>query len=106
MNNEIEQVISKIQKVLKGKYIDFKGVYFYGSRVKDNYNNDSDYDLVIAFDREIDWKFKYEIRDIIYDIELKSELMIDAKIYDIKEILNPVTPFRKIVKEEGIFYAG
>lgn len=102
----VEDIIRELNSVLSDKYSDFKGIYFFGSRRKNNFKTDSDYDMVFSFDREIDWKLRKEIIKVVYDIELKYDIFIDAKVYNIKDILEPVTPFRQAVLNEGIFYAG
>jgi|WetSurMetagenome_2_1015567.scaffolds.fasta_scaffold07190_8 predicted nucleotidyltransferase len=88
------------------KYPDFKGVYFIGSRAKNKFNESSDYDLVFVFDRKINSYFKDEIRSLIYSFDLKYNIVIDSKIYNFKDILDPITPFRNNVRKEGIYYAG
>lgn len=104
-DQNFKKLIDDISKALKQKYSDFKGVYFYGSRVRGDFNEDSDYDVVFVFDRDkIDWRFKYDVRDIIYDYELKYEFFLDNRIYTCKDIENPSTIFRFNVKREGIFY--
>ncbi|MBI5326626.1 MAG: nucleotidyltransferase domain-containing protein [Ignavibacteriae bacterium] len=105
MDKKFESVINDIQNTFKKKYKEFKGIYLFGSRINGNYNEYSDYDFVVVFDRKIDWRFRYEVRDFIYDIELKNDLLLDAKIYNINDILEPITPFRNTIKEQGIFYA-
>ena len=97
---EIEQIISELNIRLTERYNDFHGIYFFGSRTKDTYN------MVFVFDRKINWRFRKEIIKIVYDIELKYDIFIDAKVYNNKEISEPITPFRQAVINEGIFYAG
>ena len=97
--------IEEIRNELKGKYPDFRGIYLFGSRARGDFNEDSDYDILLAFDRKIDSKFEEKIiRDICkYDVEYN--VFLDTQIYDLNDILNPITPFRNNVKEEGIYYA-
>ena|SRR5690606_247074 len=104
MKKNFEQFINTVGKILKEKYSDFKGIYLYGSRARGDFNKDSDYDVVYLFDREIDWRFEYEVKDIIYDYELKYEIFLDNKIYNYKDIQEPSTPFRINVKRDGVFY--
>lgn len=106
MDKKFKELINELSKILKKKYPDFKGIYFYGSRAKGSFSEDSDYDVVYVFDREIDWRFEYEVKDIIYDYELKYEFFLDNRIYNYKDIQNPSTPFRFNVKSEGIFYGA
>jgi predicted nucleotidyltransferase len=100
----IPKIIKEISDNLKNKYSDFRGMYLFGSRAKGTYNADSDLDLLLIFDKEIDWRFKQEIYDFIYDYDLKYDTIIDTKIYSHSDIINPITPFRDIIKKEGIFY--
>ena len=100
----IDILITELKEELQTKYKDFKGIFFFGSRSKDNFSDDSDLDLVLTFERNIDRDFKNEIRDFVYDYALKYDVLIDSHIYNLTDILNPITPFRGIVKTEGIFY--
>jgi predicted nucleotidyltransferase len=106
MDKKFNNLINELSKILKEKYPDFKGIYFYGSRARGDFTKDSDYDVMYVFDREIDWRFEYEVKDIIYDYELKYEFFLDNKIYSYKDMQNPSTPFRLNVKSEGIFYGA
>lgn len=104
MEKKFKDLLDELSRVLKKKYPEFRGIYLYGSQVKGTFNEESDYDVVYVFDREIDWRFEYEVKDIIYDLELKYELFLDNRIYNHKDIQDPSTPFRLNVKTEGIFY--
>jgi uncharacterized protein len=104
VNKKFKKLIDEIGSILKEKYPEFKGIYFFGSRARGKSKTDSDYDVIYVFDREIDWRFEYEVKDIIYDCELKYELFLDNKIYNYRDIQEPSTPFRTNVKSEGIFY--
>jgi len=106
MKVDVEELIKELNLELKNKYSSFKGIYFFGSRLKGNYNSDSDYDMVLAFDCDIDWRFRKEIIKVVYNIELRFDIFIDVKAYNIKDIKEPNTPFRQTVLEEGVFYAG
>jgi predicted nucleotidyltransferase len=100
----LDILINEIKNELVKKYNDFSGIYLFGSRVKGTHSNDSDLDIAITFSRSIDKKFKDEIRDLIYEYDLKYDLVIDTHIYNLQDILFPKTPFRYNVKNEGIFY--
>ncbi len=105
-NKKIENIIKQISSMLKSKYSDFNGVYFYGSRARGDYITDSDYDLIFIFQREITWKFKEEVRHLIYEYEDKYDIFIDAKVISSREIDLNRMPFIQNVKKEGIFYGA
>jgi len=101
---DINNLIDELNKELKSKYPDYKGIYLHGSRLNGTANEDSDYDMVFVFDRDVDWKFKKEISDILYEIELKYEILIDARIYSYNEVETPATFFKETVRQEGRFF--
>ena len=97
-------MIKELLKILKEKFPDFKGLYFFGSRARGDNNADSDYDFLFVFDRHIDWKFKSRVRDIICEYMIKNEVLIDSIISSKNEIDDPSTPLELNVMKEGIFY--
>jgi predicted nucleotidyltransferase len=99
------KVVQELSTKLKNKYLDLKGIYFFGSWFRGDYYKDSGYDIAIVFNRKIDWKFEDEITSIIYDLELKYNLLLDHYIFNYLDILNPITPLRDNIKNEGIYYA-
>ena len=101
---DFEKIIKQINKLLSQKYKGFKGSYFFGSRAKGSHSSDSDYDVVLTFEKELHWKEKKTIYGIINDFEIENDIIIDVHIYKLKDILEPVTPFRYNVKNEGVFY--
>ena len=102
--NSINALITELNNDLKNKYPDFKGTYFHGPRLNGKPAEDSDYDFVFIFDRNIDWKFRQEVLEIIYDFELKYEILIDARIYRADEIIKPTSLFKETVKQHGKYY--
>lgn len=97
-------LIAELNAELKNKYHDYKGIYFHGSRLNGKPAEDSDYDFVFVFEKDIDWKFKNEVLNIIYDFELKYDILIDARIYNAKEIIKPTSLFKETIKQHGKFY--
>ena len=100
----VNQIIQELIAELKSKYSDFKGIYFFGSRARGKYYEDSDIDIALVFDRVIDWKFKKEIRSIVHFYDIKYDVFIDDHIYNYRDILEPITPFRFNVLNEGVYY--
>jgi predicted nucleotidyltransferase len=100
----IDQIISEISRELKSKYDDFRGIYLFGSYSRNEQHKDSDIDIAILFDREIDREFKDEIIGTIYEFEVKNDLIIDSFMFNFTDILNPITPLRLNIKNEGVFY--
>ncbi len=101
----INKIINSINNELKKNFIDYRGVYFIGSRSRGDNQEFSDYDMVFIFSKKLDWRKKDMVRDVVYRKELEYEIVIDGKYYAQEEIENYLTPFRETVLKEGQFYA-
>ncbi len=99
-------IIEEVRNSLKEFGIALKGIYLFGSRAKNYQDAESDYDIAVILKTPVNQVTKDEIRSVIYDIMLKYDVVIDSHIYAEPDIINPATPFRNIIKSEGIFYAG
>ena len=60
----------------------------------------------MLFSKEPGWKKENEVLDIIYEMELKYDILIDGKVYHDAEIKKQNTPFRVNVMREGTFYGA
>jgi uncharacterized protein len=103
-DNNTNKIIQELLVELKEKYSDFRGIYLFGSRARGDYNKDSDYDLAIIFDRKIDTKLKREISRIIACLMVKYQIIVDNPVMDMNDLIEPITPLRENIKNEGIFY--
>lgn len=102
--------INELNNQLSRKFKDFKGLYYYGSRIKGTNKKNSDYDIVLLF-RNIDYEKELQIAGIISFIEYKFNIFIDYKTLTvmgtksadyIKKNINPVFIHEAI--DNGIFY--
>ena len=107
MPNSIENIISEFTKKVKEILGDrVKKIILYGSYVRGDYKKDSDIDIMILTDlnfEEIE-KYRDEISDIAFDIELESGIVISPVIKNIdryNERVN-IVPFFKNVQKEGV----
>jgi predicted nucleotidyltransferase len=76
----ISEIIQELNRRIKERYSDFKGLYLYGSRVRGDFNKDSDIDVVAVFgslDREKD----FELSGIVADLMYKYGVCIDLHSY-------------------------
>ena len=101
---DFEKIIQELNVQLSQKYNDFVGITFFGSRNRDDFSAESDFDIVVLFSNQPHWQKENEILDIIYEAELKYDIIIDAKVYHDEEIKMQNTPFRVTVLREGSFY--
>ena len=102
---DISKIITELNLELKQHYPNYKGLYLYGSRIKNDAAEGSDLDLVFVFDGGVDLKLEETIWEIVYNYDLKYDVVIDAKVYELQDIKNPITPFRETVRDKGRYYA-
>jgi len=101
---DIGTLIKGINTSLKDTFHDYRGVYFFGSRLRGENQDFSDYDMVFVFQTQPGWRKKDRIRTIVYQKELEYNIVIDGKYYAQHDIENYQTPFLETVYKEGAFY--
>ena len=80
-------------------------IILYGSRARNDYENDSDWDFLILLKEKSDIRKVEAIRDLLYDIELETGEIINTIIRDVNEwnsTLYKSTSFYKNVIKDAI----
>jgi len=99
-----DPIVREFMKALAPFVQHIKGMYLFGSRSRDDWRPDSDYDILIVFDkkdREIINKLYYSVIDIL----IETGKLISLKIFTYSEfnrLKSIPTPFIKNVIVEGI----
>ena len=106
MSEKDNKLLAEISHRLRKGGFNIIGLYLFGSRANNTFNEDSDYDIAIILDEKIDWKVKDKVREVVYDIMLGNDIVIDSHIYSKEEINLSITPLRESIKSTGIFYAS
>lgn len=80
-------------------------IILYGSRARGDAEPDSDWDLLILVDGEVDQKRDRRLGDELYEIELDQDVILSPMIYD-RHLWNSdiyqVSPYRETVMLEGV----
>ena len=103
IDNIINNFTNKVRELLGDRV---KKIILYGSYARGDYKQSSDIDIMILTDlnfEEIE-KYRDEISDIAFDIELESGIVISPVIKNIdryNERVN-IVPFFKNVQKEGV----
>jgi len=79
-------------------------IILFGSRAGEAQSEDSDFDYLVIFKDDYDWKLKKSVQDLIYDIDLKYEIVTDIKTISEKELTTykGSQPFIQSALAEGI----
>lgn len=92
---ELKQRLSKTVNVLELK--------IYGSRIRDDYTEDSDLDIYILVP-STDSAVKQHIRDIVWEVSYKHEIMISSLIVAADDLNTALrsAPIMKTIEESGL----
>jgi len=82
-------ILKELKQSLKHHFTDYiKDVILFGSRADETSQEDSDYDILIVLNHDYDWQFGDRVSGIIYDIELKYDIIIDDFLISADELKN------------------
>lgn len=104
MSSKNKKIVLAIHNLLKKKFSDYTGLYFYGSRSGKIFTSESDFDIVVTFKNKVDWKKENEVWGEIALFELENNIFTDIKIYQYSELNRQNTPYRENVIKTGMFY--
>ena len=96
-------ILEQVKRIVIEKEPSAK-IYLYGSRVRGNSKNDSDWDLLILVNKEkITYEIEKNLTDSLYDLEFDSGEVISPMIYSEQEWNSKfsITPFYHNVMTEG-----
>ncbi len=87
MKKTKKNILNELKKMLQkhlGKNIE--KVILFGSQAANTSSEYSDYDILIILRTGYDWHTKNEIFSLCYEIDLKYDILIDAKIISLAEL--------------------
>ena len=101
-NYNEQQGVHGIISEITQKYPLVKKIILYGSKARGDFSEASDIDLLFITEIELSRSLKNQLIDIIYNYELKNDIVISAIIMSESIFNNQVSTFLRKVKREGI----
>ena len=104
MNQKIKNIRQRIRHSINS--IDSQAdVILYGSRARGDEHEDSDWDILILTDYNVDLKTERKFRHKLYDLELETGESFSLFVYSKNDwqTKQRITPFYKNVTQEGIW---
>ena len=83
-----------------------KDVILFGSQAKGTASEKSDYDILIILNDTYDWKYRDQMTDVIYDMELKYDILFDKHLltlHEIKHGIKGAEPIYQNAIKQGIY---
>jgi predicted nucleotidyltransferase len=106
MNEEnIKRAIAQLKKVLMRRYGSEIELYLFGSVARNDYEPDSDIDILVLLPGAVDTSLKEEVIGLAYDVELQNSvvfgIVVRSREYWESEKA-AVTPFRQNLQREAL----
>ena len=104
LKEDIASLVAPIKDYLLKTYNDkIKEILLYGSQAREESTADSDVDLLVVIDDELDrFAVRKSLSDILWDILMSSGELISVIVVPHSYYANYKSPFIFNVKEEGI----
>jgi len=80
--NQKDKDIAEAVKAAVREFDPTAEVVLFGSRARGDARKDSDYDFLVLFNLPIDYHFKTNVLDKIYEIELRTDKVISPLIHN------------------------
>jgi predicted nucleotidyltransferase len=106
MNEQnIKRSISALKKTLQKSFGSELELYLFGSVARNNYEPDSDIDILVLVPGKVDTSLKEDIIDLAYDVELEFDvvfgIVVRSKEFWISEKAAAM-PFHQNVQREAV----
>ena len=99
-----DEIITSFLKIIEPLRHHIREIYQFGSRCRDDWRPDSDYDVLIVLEKK-DREIINRLYDAVIDILISTGRLISLKIFSLSEfnrLKSIPTPFMDNVLKEGI----
>lgn len=101
----IKRALAGLKKVLTDRFGSDIELYLFGSVARNDYEPDSDIDILVLFPGEVDTALEEEIFDLAYEVELENDVVFGVVVQS-KEFWASekaaVMPFHQNLQREAI----
>ncbi len=98
------QALRKLKEKIKERFAEAK-IILYGSKVRGDFDEESDIDILVLIDEDVNNQIEEEILKIVYEIELEYGVVF-GKIIESKSFWNSelakAMPLHQNIDKEGI----
>jgi len=100
---EVFRIVSEFKRKVSDRFGEVEAILF-GSRARGGAERESDIDIFVILNGDVDIKVKEAVYDIAYEIGLKYDAVLDVSVYSREEWdrYREVLPFIINVEKEGV----
>lgn len=101
----IKNSIAELKETLTSLFNDEIELFLFGSVARDEYDPESDIDILVLLPGEVDTKLKIKVIDIAFDIGLKNDVVFNViarSKKDWESEMSAVTPFHQNLEKEAL----
>lgn len=102
LNYNEQKAVNSIVEMIPVRFPSVRKIVLYGSKARGDFHEDSDIDLLFVTENAVPRNVKFEIYDLIYELEVENDVIISAVFVSEKDLAAHRTPLIKSVVEEGI----
>ncbi|MBI4837917.1 MAG: nucleotidyltransferase domain-containing protein [Nitrospirae bacterium] len=102
LNYNEQSGLKGIIRNLTRKYSFIDKIMLYGSKARGDFSEDSDIDLLFITKIPVSRSIKNEMNDIIYNYELKHDIIVSVIVIPESDFKNKISPFLIKVRREGV----
>lgn len=101
-------IIRELKRLLQEHFhADIQDVILFGSQSNGTAHEDSDYDVLIVLNRDnYDWKYRDQVIDTAYDLELEYDILFDTYVistYELEHSLRGAQPIFINAINKGVY---
>lgn len=97
-----QQAIEGVLDGIPEQYSFVREIILFGSKARGDFHEESDIDLLLVTDLEVSWDVRFQIYDLLYEIELQHDVVISPVIVSHKAFAKNKASFLRRAREEGV----
>ncbi len=105
LSDNEKEALKELVTTLRARYPELREIKVFGSKIRGDFDKESDIDVFLVFDREVDREFEKGLSESVFEINLKYNVLLSVLAYSterLKEKRIRALPFIEYVMREGV----
>lgn len=97
-----QKALEGIRQKIPSMYPMINKIVLYGSKARGDFIEESDVDILFITDYPVTRAMKFELYDIIYELQIKYDVVVSAIFSAVSDFQSATKPFLRQIHLEGI----